>query len=189
MKLFSRDKAPRFEPRLIATLDFTRVSRFTGGTARRILATSFKERKGLDPEALLIMALAECSTVVEFSKLQDDLYLARSLQFPSVMVDGQAFKRACLSVGEFRDPHWHDLVRVNAVVNRQILELYYRGTRRLIQIRKVYETGFQCSTVRGIRSFRWEHVEQVDYLSGADALRESLLEIYFDGYQLSMREK
>lgn len=150
---------------------------------------SFATHEATDYEYLLTMAIADCSSLVDFSKSAEGLYIAKQLFMRSAFVDGESFRRACLSPGEFRDPQWHDLIRIHAVVNPRILELYYGGTRRLMKVRKVYEDGFQASTVKGIRSFRWDRVEQVDYLSGADALRVTLFDVYFDGQRLSIMER
>lgn len=191
MKLFGRAKpqAAAPEPRLIATIDFSRVSRFVGGTVIRILRESFEKRTGEDAAYLLTMALVDCRRMTEFKKVKPGFYLASNTFNHAVLVSGEDFKRACLSNGPIQEGPWSDLIRTQAVVYPKILDLYYRGTRRLMKVRRVHENGFSASTVRGIRSFRWEHVKQVDYMNGADTLRESILEIYHDGQRLSMKEK
>lgn len=191
VKLFGKSKpktSPR-KPQLIATIDFSRVNRFTGGTVRRILSEAFEKRAGKNADYLLIMALVDCKRITEFKKIKPGFYLASNTFNYEVLVAGNDFKKACLSNGPFGEGIWSDLIRTEAVINPKILDLYYRGTRRLMKVRKVSESGFQASTARGIRNFRWEYVEGVDYMSGADALRESILEIYHDGRRLSMKEK
>ena len=192
MKLFRRAKnSPdvNLKKDHVATLDLSRVNRNISGTVKRTLEDSFATRGATYYEWLLTKALDDCSALVNFEKSGEGLYIAKQHFIRSVLVDGDSFKRACLSLGEFRDPRWHDLIRIHAVVNPRILELYYGGSRRLMKVRKVYEDGFQASTVKGIRSFRWDRVEQVDYLSGADALRVTLFDVYFDGQRLSIMER
>lgn len=191
MKFFEKlkPKAQPSEPHLIATIDFSRVNHFVGGTVRRILSEAFEKRTGEDADYLLTMALVDCKRMTEFKKIKPGFYLASNTFNHAVLVSGEDFKKACLSSGPIQEGPWSDLIRTQAVINPKILDLYYRGTRRLMKVRKVYESGFQASTARGIRSFLWEYVEGVDYMSGADALRESILEIYHDGRRLSMKEK
>jgi hypothetical protein len=192
MKLFGKELNPAptaKQIKVIATLDISRLGHYEQIQVRRILNDASRTRRDLDSEWLLISAFTDCFNVANISRYEDKVYIAKPLNARNVWVPGETFKRACLSIGEFRDPEYHDLVRIHGVVNPQIIDLVYGNSQRLIKVRHVYSWGFKAYTTKGIRSFRWENVEKVDFFSGASALRDEILEFIFDGYHLSMRTK